>query len=119
MNPSTKERIKGILIIPIGLALVLIPFSMFIGWNLITLLVFWFIVVPLLTIYLPHFVSRNRRHTHESIIGLCLFYTLMVFMIYSHSKSDFFEIMMVSWAVNSIVVLAVTRLKRKPKWQIH
>jgi hypothetical protein len=41
-----KEQLKGTLIVPIVLVAVLIPFSMLIGWNLLTAILFWFLIVP-------------------------------------------------------------------------
>jgi len=113
MNPATKERLKGTLLVPVGLFLVLVPFALFIGWNLITLLVFWFAVVPLLTLYLPHVVFRSQRHVYESLGGLYIFYCATMLLIYGHYKSDFFELMMVSWLVNTFAVLAISTATKK------
>ena len=40
MKQKFKDQIKGILIVPLGVAIVLIPFSRIIGWNLVTLIYF-------------------------------------------------------------------------------
>ena len=108
----------GTLIVPVGLTIVLVPFSIFIAWNLVTLIVFWFIVIPWLTIYLPTIVSQSKNHLFESLGGLVIFYATMVFMIYDHYKSDYFQVMIVSFVINLIVVFVATWI-RKRKTQMH
>ncbi len=112
-----KERLKGTLIVPIALAAVLIPFSMLIGWNLLTAILFWFFIVPAIALYLPNKVSRNKRHLPETLSGLLIFYGLMVFMIYDHFKTDLFQIMIVSCFVNLVLVSLITWAGRKPQTQ--
>lgn len=103
--------LKGALIIPFGLALVLVPYSLLIGWNLLTLLLFWFVILPILTLYLPTKVSRNTNHLVEALSGLMIFYAIMVFMIYDHYQSDFFQLMILSLLINAGLVTGITLLK--------
>jgi len=109
---SGKEIAKGILAVIVGLSLVLVPYSFLIGWNLTSLLLFWFVIVPLISFYLPAKVSQSKIHLIESLLGLVIFYTLMVFMIYDSFESDYFLVMMVSCAANLIVVYVIS-LTRK------
>ena len=102
------DKLKGILIVPIGLAIVLVPFSILIGWNLITLTLFWLVITPALTIYLPIVVSKNKNHLFESLPGLLIFYAIMVFMIYDHYKTDYFKVMILSCVLNLIFVSFIT-----------
>lgn len=106
MNKQLKDKIKGVLIVPLGISLVLVPLSMLIGWDLLTLVIFWFIITVGLAIYLPTIVSENENHMFESITGLLIFYAIMVFMIYDHYMTDYFKIMMISCFTNVILVLA-------------
>lgn len=53
MNKKSKDILKATLIVPFCLILVLIPYSMLIGWNLFTGVLFWYVITPALTIYLP------------------------------------------------------------------
>lgn len=115
MSKETKDKLKGILIVPVGLILVLIPFSMLIGWNLFTGILFWYVITPALTIYLPGIFMRHKNHLLESLVGLAIFYAFMVFMIYDHYKTDYFLIMMVSLVVNMMVVLMISWAKRRRK----
>lgn len=107
-----NEILKGTLIVPVVLTIVFIPYSLLIGWNLMTLLLFWFVIIPALTIYLPTMVSNNKNHLFESLVGLIMFYVFMVFMIYEHYQTDYFQIMMLSCVVNMILISAITGLKR-------
>lgn len=103
-NKKTKDLLKATLIVPFGLILVLVPYSMLIGWNLFTGILFWYVITPALTIYLPSIISKNKGHLMESLVGLAIFYAVMVFMIYDHYKTDYFLIMMVSLVVNMMVI---------------
>ena len=112
MDKESKDKLKGTMIVPVGLAIILVPFSMLIGWNLVTLILFWFVLTPGLTIYLPTLVSSNKKHLFESLVGLIIFYGLMVFMIYDHHKTDYFQVMIVSCVINVILVSAITWTRR-------
>jgi len=116
MDMESKDKLKGILIVPIGLAVVLVPFSILIGWNLITLTLFWFLLIPVLSIYLPAIISNSKNHLFESLAGLIIFYGIMVFMIYEHYMTDYFQIMIMSCVINLIVV-SVVLWKRRPRTQ--
>lgn len=119
MNRTSNEKIKGTLIVPMGLILMLIPFSWFIGWNLFTGVLFWYVITPALAIYLPEIFIRNKTHWLESLVGLAVFYVVMVFMIYDHYKTDYFKMMMVSLVANVMVVLLVLWTKRHQLLTLH
>lgn len=108
-------RLKQILIIPIGLVLALVPFSLLIGWNLFTLFLYWFIAVPLLSFHLPTLVKRNTHSLFSSITGLTIFYGFMVFMIYEHYQSDFFQVLIWSGVINLIVVSLMVVFKGRKR----
>lgn len=112
-----KETLKGTMTVPIALAVVLALFSILIGWNLFSTVAFWLLLVPILTIYLPTITSRNKNHMLESLAGLLIFYALMVFMIYDHFNTDYFQIMMLSCVVNIFPIALITRLRKKSSTQ--
>jgi hypothetical protein len=112
ISESKKSLMKGILVVPVGLALILGPYSLLIGWNLATLGLFWFVVIPGVAVYLPAWVSGKESHLMKSVAGLMLFYLFMVFMIYEHYQSDYFKVMMVSAVINIIVVIGISRIGR-------
>jgi len=107
MSTNLRDRLKGMLVVPAGLAVVLIPYSLLIGRNLLTSFLFWFVITPTLAIYSPTIVSRNKSHFFESTIGLIIFYGLMIFMIYDHYKTDLFKVMIVSCQVNLILISVI------------
>ena len=106
-----KNHLKGTLIVPVVLFILLVPFSLLLKWNLLTLILFWFALIPILTLYLPGKVSKTKDHLFESLAGLMIFYGIMVFMIYDHHQSDYFQVMMISCLINLIVVNGVTFLR--------
>lgn len=104
MNKETKNKLCGTLIVPFALAIILAPYSLLIGWNLMTMVLFWLLLTPALAIYLPTLVSSNNNHLFESVLGIIIFYALMVFMIYDHYKTDTFQFMIWSSVINLILV---------------
>lgn len=116
MDKELQEKLTGTLIVPVGLAIALVPFSMLIGWNLTTLILFWFVLTPGLAIYLPTIISSKKNRRFESSMGLVIFYAIMVFMIYDHYNTDYFQVMIISGAINLILV-SVISWTRRPKTQ--
>lgn len=106
------NKLKGTLIVPIGMIIILLPVSLLIGWNLITLLLFWLIIIPVLAIYLPVLVSNKGKHLFESLVGLVIFYAIMIFMIYKQYKTDYFQVMIISGVINSVIVVLATSEKK-------
>ena len=115
MDKEFKDKLKGTLIVPIGLTIVLVPFSILVGWNLITLILFWFVLIPLLSIYLPTKFSGNRNHLIESLVGLVIFYAMMTFMIYDLYQTDYFQIMILSFGINLVLVSIINWARRTRK----
>jgi hypothetical protein len=113
MDKKVKYKLIGTLIVPIGLAIVFIPYSIFVGWNLFTLILFWFVFTPLLAAFLPTLFLKIGNHFIESILGLIIFYAIMVFLIYDHYKTDTFKIMILSFAINFILILMISRIRRQ------
>jgi hypothetical protein len=107
------KQILGITGVLAGLALILIPFSLIIGWSVISLISFWFIIVPLFSFIIPHLIPGNRLKLLQSIIGMILFYGIMIFMIYKQSETDYFRAMAVSGIVNLILLLGFNTLVTK------
>jgi hypothetical protein len=113
MKKEIQNKVIGSVVVLLGLAITLVPFSMLIGWNILTLLIFWFLVIPVLSVYLPTKVSNNGNHFIESIAGLIIFYATMVFMIYEHYRTDYFKVMIISAVVNIFLVSVITLKRRR------
>ena len=77
-------------------------FSLTMGWNLVTLFLFWFLLVPGVTYFLSQKTVSGSQRIKVSLSSLLLFYSVMVFMIYDHYKFDYFQVMMWSYVWNSI-----------------
>lgn len=111
-NSKLLKSLMGILIVPVGLAIALAPYSILIGWNITTGFIFWFVLAPSLAIYLPNIVSKERNHLLESLVGLTIFYVTIMVMIYSHFNTDFFKMMAISFFINIILVLIFILTKK-------
>ncbi len=108
------RTIRGVFILAITLFIALVPFSFLVGWNLITLLLFWFILIPVISIYLPTKILKNEDRLIQALGGLVLFYGVMVFLIYRQYQTDYFKIMIWS-AVANLGVVAGVFLAKKPQ----
>ena len=117
MKTESKYKILRILVVPTGLFLTLIPFSIFPGWNLLTAILYWFVITPVLSVVLPRLIKGNNNHLAESSLGLVVFYGFMVFMIYKHHESDYFKTMLASFIFN-LFVIGIIKLRAKKKVQI-
>ena len=110
-----KDQLKRTFIVPIVLAILLVSFSTLIGWNLMTLFLFWFILIPILAVYLSNIISKNNNHLTESLAGLVIFYGGMVFMIFDHYRSDYFKIMLLSGLINLVLITVISFTIPSPK----
>ena len=105
MKNQSNTNIKNTLAIPLAMVIILIPFSLLIGWNIASMVIFWFLLIPLVSHLIPRKVFKSTNPMKESIIGLTIFYALMTFMIYEHS--DFLQLMMISFVVNILVTFFI------------
>lgn len=103
MENQKKNILFSLFIMPLGIFLVLMPYSLLIGWSLTSLVIFWFVIIPCLAVLIPRLILKKYHFTHP-ILGLLIFYTLMVWGIYDHWQSDYFLIMIVSLLVNILTV---------------
>jgi hypothetical protein len=107
MTKTVKTKLLSSFVTAVGIAIVFAPFSILIGWNIFTMVLFWLIIIPILAIYLPRLVWRHHNHVVESIAGISIFYLAIVFMIYKHYKSDYFQMMIVSYFINILIIFAI------------
>ena len=70
-----------------------------------SMVVFWFVLIPLVSHLVPTKIFKSTKPIEESIIGLTIFYALMTFMIYEHS--DFLQLMMISFVVNLLILFFI------------
>jgi hypothetical protein len=108
MNTTQKHNLIGILVLPIMLFTFFVPFSLFIGWNLFTLGLFWFVVIPIIAVNSSPILKIRGSRLLQAVGGLIIFYAVMVFMIYEHFHTDYFFVMMVSAGVNLIVIVVAS-----------
>tara|TARA_A100000171_G_scaffold34837_1_gene33333 strand:+ start:748 stop:1101 length:354 start_codon:yes stop_codon:yes gene_type:complete len=105
MKNQSISNLKSTLAIPLVMTIILIPYSILIGWYMASMVVFWFVLIPLVSYLVPTKIFKSTKPMKESIIGLTIFYALMTFMIYEHS--DFLQLMMVSFVVNLLILFFI------------
>ena len=101
MSTSTINQLRenlplSVIVVTLSLFGLLIPYSLLLGWNLLTSFLFWFILVPLISILSSRFYNKVNRSWITGIAGCVVFYLVIVFLIYSHYQTDLFNVMIVS-----------------------
>ena len=101
MKSEALKKLRGnltisVIIVTLSLITLLVPYSLFIGWNLFTSILFWFIFVPLISILTARFYNNPEKRLLAGIIGCLFFYFIIIFMIYGSYQSDQFKLMIVS-----------------------
>ena len=97
--------LKLVILVPLGAMIFLAGYSLIAGWNLITLLLFWFIILPFLVFSLARLL--HMRQVWQSMIALLCFYGWMTFLIYDHYQTDYFMVMIASLLYNSFIIMLV------------
>src|SRR5258706_6416928 len=62
------------------------------GWNLISAIAFWFILVPI-SANLSSQILKTNNHFKTAIAGLLVFYAFVFFMTYKQLDTDFGVVM--------------------------
>ena len=98
---------KVAIIVPLCVFLFVAACGYFFGGsrNLLSTIVSWFVIIPLLNVFLSKTISGHKNLAFKSLMSLLVFYGIMVFMIYKHYQTDFFKIMIASLIFNSLVML--------------
>ncbi len=101
MKSEAVKKLRGnltisVIIVTLSLIIILVPYSLFLGWNLFTSILFWFIFVPLISILAARFYNNPEKRLLVGIIGCLFFYFFIIFMIYGSYQSDQFKLMIVS-----------------------
>ncbi|MEO1050025.1 MAG: hypothetical protein AAFX87_05350 [Bacteroidota bacterium] len=96
------------------LFLILIPYSMFLGWSFFSGVLFWLILVPVVAyVFSMLMVKGLKRALVSAMAGFILFHLFMVFMIYEHYKTDMFILMVGSIIPAAAIILFVHVLAAK------
>ena len=67
--------------------------------NMLILLTFWFICVPIIA-YSSSLITKRNNRLANSLIGILLFYSFMYFMTYKLSHTDVFIIVKYSFVTS-------------------
>ncbi len=111
MSRELINKALRIFCVPVILFILLLPFSFLTGWNIATAIICWFFLIPFVAEYVPTIFSADKNQLKESLIGLLIFYSFMIFMIYKHYDSDFFFIMVLSAVVNIGSISVISKVK--------
>ena len=104
-DPFINRTIIGFRhLIPVAVLIAsLALFSLALGMSLINAILFWFLLVPIITYFTSRLVYKERLKFYHLLANFILFYGFMVFMIYKHYQSDLFHLMLISLAWNIFI----------------
>jgi hypothetical protein len=112
MDYNVANKALRILSAPVILFILLFPFGFITGWNLTTLVIYWFFLTPFVAEYVPTIFSKDKNQLVESLTGMLIFYSFMGFMTYKHYQTDMFFIMLVSCGINLGSITVISKVKR-------
>lgn len=101
-NRVVFTRIKLAILCPLGMLLLFAGYVNLLGFDLLTQLIFWFVVLPYSTIFVSGRITGQKRNVLPSLIPLTLFYGIMIFMSYKHE--DLLYVMLISLVYNNIIL---------------
>ena len=113
---GTVERIKHLRIpalakmlflIPASTFAVFVPYSMLVGWNLITLFVFWFVIMPWTMMLFANLWSRGKNVEVNALVGMMVFYAFFSFMTYKVIDYGEWNPVTLSFCYNLVIMAAV------------
>ena len=114
MGARCKYWRAGTIAVLSGLWVMLVPISLLIGWNLATMVIFWYLLVPVFTVGVSWRLFKDKNPIWVPLLGLIIFYGGLIFMTYDDYLTDYFDIMLVSLATNLIMVTG-TMLMARPR----
>ena len=112
MGARCKYWLAGTIAVLSGLRVMLVPISLLIGWNLATMIIFWYLLVPVFTVGVSWRLFKDKNPIWVPLLGLIIFYGGLIFMTYDHYLTDYFDIMLVSLATNLIMVTGTMLVAR-------
>ncbi len=112
MDNGFIYKALGIISVPVILLILLLPFSFITGWSLATAVIYWLFITPFVSEYVPTLFSKNKNQLRHSIIGMLIFYSIMVVMIFKSFQTDMFAIMIVSCVINLGLVTLISYVKK-------
>lgn len=96
MKKPVVRRLFAMIFVPIVLLASMLVYSNIISWNLFSIILFWFAVVPLLTHYTAKFFNGHNKNMSASINGLLIFYVIIGVLIYFNYEITFLRMIIMS-----------------------
>lgn len=110
--------IRNVTLITVTLFAALAAFSLATSssWHLhaLTVLLFWFVAVPVLAYYVAFKLNlRKDTASAQAIAGLVVFYALMLGLTYRLTQTDYFQIMALSFLPTILAVYYIQLIVRQ------
>ncbi|MGC1240152.1 MAG: hypothetical protein WA874_01125 [Chryseosolibacter sp.] len=92
------------IVIPLCVFVVMVPYSLLIGWSLVTASVFWLLVFPAVTLYLCSRFLRDDNSDWMGMIAMASFYLFMALMSHWNNHTDFYTVMTICVIYNMSIM---------------
>ena len=79
-------------------------YSVLLGWNLYSSLIFWGLLVPIIA-YLSSQILKTNNHLIIALLGTIFFYCFVFFMTYKHYDTDWFTVMKYSLVSSAFLII--------------
>lgn len=112
MNRKLAANVSGIVSVPITLFILLLPFSLITGWNIVTVLLYWFLIVPFAAEYIPTVFFNEKNQLVRSVIGTIIYYSFMLFLSRAYYQSDLYQVMAISALINAGSIVLISKIKK-------
>ena len=108
IKKDLKEIFLGTFSILVGLVACLAVFTFpsyyLFGNHIVALFIFWFMIVPYVTVFISKKRSKRKSPLVEIIAGMVLFFGMVTFMIFNYYGTEYFQLVVISACFNLVLV---------------
>ncbi|MFB6342195.1 hypothetical protein ACE01N_06840 [Saccharicrinis sp. FJH2] len=104
MITRVTRRLITVLFVLVVLLGAFLLYSTVISWNLFSVIVFWFFIVPALSHFSAKIMTRKRGNLATAINGCLLFYTTVGVLIYFNYETSFLRLILMSLIPAMVII---------------
>lgn len=110
MISRITRRIVTVLFVLAVLLSAFLLYSTVLNWNLVSVIIFWFFIVPPLSHYSAKIITRKGGNLVTAINGCLLFYTAIGVLIYFNYETSFLRLILMS-IIPALVIIYLFNIK--------
>lgn len=110
MKNKASRRFVTILFVLIVLFSAFLLFSSVIDWNLFSVILFWFFIVPPLSHFSAKLLTKNKENLSSAINGCLLFYSVIGILVHFNYETGFLKLILMS-IIPALVIIYLFNIK--------